>query len=278
MKVTIVTPIHNESANIPELVARIEKTMEAWRSAKSGRDWEHVACDDHSSDNSLSLLRELTGKHPRLRAVQNPKRSGQTGGFETGFRHATGDVIVTMDADLQNLPEEIPYLVEPIEQGRLDLVNAIRMRRQHGSSLIAISKLGNVLIRMLMSCPVSDAASNYTALKAGFAKDLHLIENDHRYLIPILIRRGMDPKRIGELPTRHEPRKHGASKYSAFHKALTGFPELLRCKKRIRSGFYDAGRVPLAAPQAVCQAASSLPLDKGEIQRGSGGTVARSAS
>ena len=83
-----------------------------------------------------------------------------------------------------------------------------------------------------------------------------------------------NPKRIGELPTRHEARKHGASKYSAFRKALTGFPELLRCKKRIRSGFYDAGPAPSAAPQA----ASSLPLDKGEIQRGSGGTVAKGAS
>ena len=239
MKVSVVTPIHNESANIPELVRRIEAAMEAWRNAGPDRDWEHLACDDHSTDNSLELLRQLSASRPRLRPVQNPKRSGQTGGFETGFRHATGDVIVTMDADLQNQPEEIPLLVAPIAEGRLDLVNAIRTRRQHAGSLIAISKLGNLLIRLLMTCPVSDAASNFTALKASFAKNLRLVENDHRYLIPILVRRGMNPGRIGEINTRHEARKHGASKYGALRKALTGFPELLRCKKRIRKGFYD---------------------------------------
>ncbi|HLX62786.1 MAG TPA: glycosyltransferase family 2 protein [Planctomycetota bacterium] len=239
MKVSVVTPIHNESSNIPELVERIEKTMSAWTALEAGRDWEHVACDDHSSDGSFELLQRLTAAQPHLKPVKNPQRSGQTGGFETGFRHATGDVIVTMDADLQNLPEDIPVLLKPIEEGRLDLVNAIRARRQHAGTLIAISKLGNVLIRRLMVCPVSDAASNFTALKANFAKDLKLVENDHRYLIPILVHRGMDPKRIGETNTRHEARKHGASKYSALRKALTGFPELLRCKKRLRRGFYD---------------------------------------
>lgn len=239
MKVSIVTPIHNETENIPELVVRIETAMEAWRSQKAGRDWEHIACDDHSSDGSLELLKKLAAGHPRLRPVQNPKRSGQTGGFETGFRHAAGQIIVTMDADLQNLPEDIPLLVAPVEEGRLDLCNAIRAKRQHASSLIAISKLGNLLIRMLMACPVSDAASNFTALRASFVQDLRFTENDHRYLIPILIQRGMDPQRIGEVSTRHEARRHGASKYSGLRKALTGFPELLRCKKRLRCGFYD---------------------------------------
>ncbi|MEI6234916.1 MAG: glycosyltransferase family 2 protein [Planctomycetota bacterium] len=238
-KVSVVTPIHNETSNIPELVERIEKTMEAWRTERPGREWEHVACDDHSSDDSLELLQKLVASHPRLRPVLNPKRSGQTGGFETGFRHATGDVIVTMDADLQNQPEDIPLLLKPIDEGSLDLVNAIRTRRQHASSLIAISKLGNYLIRWLMVCPVSDAASNFTALKSSFAKNLTLVENDHRYVIPIFVHRGMDPKRIGEASTRHEARKHGSSKYSAFRKALTGFPELLRCKKRIKLGFYN---------------------------------------
>ena len=239
MFVSIVTPIHNEEANIPELVARIERTMETWRAARPGNEWEHLACDDHSSDRSLALLRELGSGHPRLRPVQNPQRSGQTGGFQTGITHARGDVLVTMDADLQNFPEEIPLLLQPLEEGRLDLVNAVRTQRQHARTLIAISKLGNVLIRGLLTCPVSDAASNFTAFKAAFAQGLKLIENDHRYLIPILVRRGLQAGRIGEVPTRHQARRQGASKYGAVRKALTGFPELLRCKRRIKTGFYD---------------------------------------
>lgn len=238
-KVSVVTPIHNEEASIPELVERIARTMEAWRQRAAGLEWEHLACDDHSTDGSLALLKKLAQGNPRLRPVQNPRRAGQTGGFETGFRHATGDVVVTMDADLQNFPEDIPLLLAPLEAGTLDLTNAIRSKRQHAGSLIAISKLGNLLIRMLMTCPVQDAASNFTALPARLAKGLTLLENDHRYLIPILVRRGLDPRRIGDVVTRHEARKHGASKYKALRKALTGFPELLRCRRRLQVGFYD---------------------------------------
>ena len=129
MKVSIITPIHNETSNIPELVDRIEKTMESWRALEAGRDWEHVACDDHSTDGSLEMLKDLAKTHTHLKPVQNPKRSGQTGGFETGFRNATGDVVVTMDADLQNQPEDILLLLKPIEEGKLDLVNAIRTKQ-----------------------------------------------------------------------------------------------------------------------------------------------------
>ncbi len=236
--VSIVTPIHNEEENIPELVERIATTMEAWRKQGEGREWEHLACDDHSTDQSFELLNKLAKAQPTLRPLKNPRRSGQTGGFETGFRHAKGDTVVTMDADLQNYPEDIPALLEPLEKGALDLTNAVRMKRKHGTSLIAISRLGNLLIRMLMTCPVSDAASNFTALPAHLARGLKLQENDHRYVIPILIHRGLDAKRVGDVPTRHAARKHGASKYQAFRKALTGFPELLRCKRRLKQGHY----------------------------------------
>jgi len=238
-KVSIVTPIHNEEANIPELVERIDKTMEAWRAKAPAREWEHLACDDHSTDGSLALLKKLAETHSRLRPLQNLKRSGQTGGFETGFRHATGDYIVTMDADLQNFPEDIPQLLEPIETGRLDLTNAIRMKRQHGLAMILISRGGNLLIRTFLTCPVSDAASNFTALPAKYAKDLTLAENDHRYVIPIFVRRGLDPQRIGDVETRHTARRHGASKYKVIKKALTGVPELFRFRRRLKQGFYD---------------------------------------
>ena len=125
------------------------------------------------------------------------------------------------------------------------------MKRRHGTSLIAISKLGNLLMRLLMTCPVSDAASNFTALPAMRTRGLTLLENDHRYVIPILIRRGLDPKRVGDVPTRHAPRRHGASKYKALRKALTGFPELLRCKRRLKQGYYDLKQVDAGAQEAT---------------------------
>lgn len=258
-KVSIVTPIHNEEESIPELVERITTTMEAWRKQAPGREWEHLACDDLSSDGSLALLKKLAEANPRLRPVQNPKRSGQTGGFETGFRHATGDYIVTMDADLQNYPEDIPKLLEPIEQGRLDLTNAVRMRRKHSLAMILISKGGNLLIHTFLTCPVSDAASNFTALPAKFAKNLTLIENDHRYVIPIFARRGLDPKRIGDVETRHTARKHGASKYKVIKKAITGVPELFRFRGRLKRGFYDDKGAAPAEARAQQQAVAGKP-------------------
>jgi len=245
VKVSIITPIHNERDNILELVERIEQTMEKWRVEGENRDWEHLACDDHSTDDGPALLRSLAAAgHPKLRPLRNPKRSGQTGGFETGFRAATGEVVLTMDADLQNYPEDIPLLLQPLLEDRLDLVNAIREKRRHSPVLVAVSRLGNLLIRMLMTCPVGDAASNFTAVRARYIKDLHLLENDHRYLIPILIRRGLEPKRIGEVGTRHAARKHGTSKYKALRKAWRGFPELLRCRRRLAAGFYDVEGPP----------------------------------
>jgi glycosyltransferase involved in cell wall biosynthesis len=257
-KVSIVIPIHNEEENLPELMARVTKTLEAWRAARPGSDWECLACDDHSTDKSLSVLKKLAVASPRLRPLRNPKRSGQTGGFQTGFSHATGDTIVTMDADLQSYPEDIPLLLEPVEQGRLDLANALRVRRQHSRWLVAISRGGNLLIRLFLTCPVQDAASNFTALPARLVKDLTLVENDHRYLIPILIRRGLDPTRVGDVPTRHAPRKHGVSKYTVLRKALTGIPELLRFRRRLETGFYDwRGAPPPAPPKAPHRAPSS---------------------
>lgn len=238
-KVSIVTPLHNEERNLEELVQRIAATLEAWRAARPGAEWEHLACDDHSTDGSLALLRKLAETNPRLRPLQNPRRSGQTGGFETGFRHAAGDVIVTLDADLQNYPEDIPLLLEPLEAGRLDLTNAVRLGRRHSLPMILISRGGNLLIRSLLTCPVSDAASNFTALPARLARELTLVENDHRYLIPILVRRGLDPGRIGDIGTRHAARKHGASKYKVLKKALSGIPELFRFRRRLKAGFYD---------------------------------------
>ncbi|MCK6472580.1 MAG: glycosyltransferase family 2 protein [Planctomycetes bacterium] len=254
--VTVVTPIHNEEACIPELVERVERTMEQWREGVEGREWEHLACDDHSTDGSFALLQKLHETHPRLRVERNPRRSGQTGGFETGFRHAKCDWVVTMDADLQLFPEDIPLLLAPIEEGRLDLTNAIRTKRRHAASLIAISRLGNLLIRMLLTCPVADAASNFTALPAKLAKNLTLVENDHRYIIPILVRRGLDPKRVGDVDVRHAARKHGASKYKALRKAVTGFPELLRFRKRLKRGAYDLGA---GTPVLDASAAKSEP-------------------
>lgn len=238
-RVSIVTPIHDEEANLAELCNRIASTMEAWRSERAGTDWELLACDDASSDESLEVLRAIAKREPRVRPLSNLRRSGQTGGFVTGFAAASGDVVVTMDADLQVFPEDIPALLAPLERDERDLTNAVRVGRQHGAASIAISRLGNAALRLLLRVPVADAGSNFTAVRARFVRGLRLVENDHRYLVPILVRRGLDPARVADVPVRHAARRRGASKYRALEKAIGGAPELLRVRRRIASGFYD---------------------------------------
>lgn len=255
MKVTIVTPIYNEEENLRDLVERVRQVMEAWRAEHPGSDWEMLACDDCSTDGGPAILAELAAENPRLRSLRNPSRGGQTAALATGFRHASGDVVIAMDADLQVLPEDLPLLLAEIESGRAELVNARRVRRQHNWILRATSFLGNAAMRLLFRVPVRDAASNYMAVRTKYLKDLPLIHNDHRYLVPILMRRGVG--RIVEVDVRHEARRRGKSKYGIL-KGIDGLPEMIRAYLRIKRGYYDIlaahSGAERALPDAGCEA------------------------
>ncbi len=230
-RLTIVCPVHNEKDSLRELASRISQTLD---SRYGNLAWELILADDHSTDGSWNLARSLAAEDNRIRPIRNPVRSGQTGGFKTGFEHAHGEIVVTIDADLQLLPEDIPLLVDEMNKG-FDLVNAARARRRHGAAIKLASYIYNLLMKLFFHSPVSDAASNFTAIRAEFLRGLPLVGNDHRYLLPILQYRGLT--RIGEIRVRHRERKQGKSKYSLM-KAVTGFPELLAVYFRIRRGVY----------------------------------------
>jgi glycosyltransferase involved in cell wall biosynthesis len=232
VKYSVVFPIHNEAENIPELVARLRATMDAYAGPN---DWEALMVDDHSSDDTLAVLCAEAARCPNIRVLVHKTNRGQTGGFATGFRNARGDVVVTMDADLQVLPEDVPRLLDKMAQ-RYDLVNAVRMKRQHEPLIRLSSRFYNLLMRLFFQCSVIDAASNFTAIRTEYVRGVRLVENDHRYIIPIVERRG--GRRIAEVAVRHEARKHGKSKYG-ISKAFSGTPELLRAWRRLRTGFYD---------------------------------------
>ncbi|MCX7804313.1 MAG: glycosyltransferase family 2 protein [Planctomycetota bacterium] len=259
MRVTIVTPIYNEEGNLRELADRVVKVMEAWRAGHPAADWEMLACDDCSTDGGPAILEELAAKNPRLRVLRNPSRGGQTAALAAGFRHASGDVVVTMDADLQVFPEDLPLLLAEIESGRAELVNGRRARRQHNCILRATSALGNAAMRLLFRVPVRDAASNYMAVMARYLKDLPLAGNDHRYLVPILMRRGV--RKIVEVAVRHEARRSGRSKYGLL-KGIRGLPEMIRAYFRMRRGFYDPVMVA-SGDAGLCPASGRDELSAG---------------
>ena len=232
VKISIISPIRNEEGVVKQLIGRVTKTMKS----NFGDDWEYILVDDASTDNTANMVTGLSKHNNKLVLLSHSKSKGQTGCFKTGFDNAKGKIIVTMDGDLQVLPEEIPKFVEKIDRG-YDVVNGIRENRSHPFWIKLASRVYNTLMLLFFNSPVMDAASNYTAFKADFVKGLPLKDNDHRYIIPIVMRRGA--KRIGEIIIEHSGRNHGKSKYKALPKYIKGLPEIFLALLRIRFGRYD---------------------------------------
>lgn len=229
--ISIIAPVHNEEENIREFVERTASAM----NKSFGDDWQLLLIDDKSTDNSLNIIKVVSAKNARVRYFSHIARRGQAGCFETGFNNASGDIVITIDSDLQVFPEDIPLLIEKMEEG-YELINAIRKKRKHHFLIVISSNIYNMLMKIFFNCPVKDAASNFTAIETKFVKGVKLIENDHRYIIPIAQRRGL--RKISEVDVRHIERKKGKAKYG-LNKAIAGFPELLRAWWRIKNGFYD---------------------------------------
>lgn len=232
IKVSVLSPIRNEEHVIKELVSRVTKVM----NSNYGCNWELIMVNDSSTDNSKNVIEQLAKKNRNLVILNHKKSMGQTGCFKTGFDNAKGDIIVTIDGDLQLCPEDIPKFVGKIKKG-YDVVNAIREHRAHPFWIKLASRIYNVLMLILFDSPVVDAASNFTAFRARFVKNLPLRDNDHRYIIPITIRRGA--KKIGEVIVEHKGRHYGKSKYKSLPKYIKGFPEIFIAWSRIKMGFYD---------------------------------------
>lgn len=232
IRISIISPIKNETQTLKELVKRVSKVM----NSNYRNNWEYVMINDASDDGSKELMESLAKKNSSLIVLNHMKSHGQTGCFETGFKHARGNIIVTMDGDLQVIPEDIPMFISKIEEG-YDVVNGIRENRSHTFWINLASRIYNVLMYMLFQCPVMDGASNFTAFRARYVKSIRLRDNDHRYIIPIVMWRGA--KKIGEVIIKHYPRISGKSKYSSLPKYIKGFPEIFIAFIRIRSGVYD---------------------------------------
>lgn len=232
MEISVIVPVCNEEENLEELVERINETL---KKEYRPEEYEIILIDDFSTDNSLKIMKQLSQKYPQVHYFIHNKRKGQGGCFETGFKNASGKIIITLDADLQVFPEDIPTLIKPLREDGYELVNALRKNRKDRISIKISSYLYNILMKIFFASPVSDAASNFTAIKAEFVKNLSLQKNDHRYIIPILQSRGL--KKITEVAVRHQERKRGKSKYT-LKKSIYGVPELISAYLRIKNQIY----------------------------------------
>lgn len=206
---SIILPIYNEAENIPYLYDELMPVLES-----IGRSFEIIAVDDGSRDNSFALLAALHERDPRLHVVRLRRNFGQTAAFSAGFDRATGATILTMDADLQNSPADIPALLEKIDEG-YDVVSGWRQNRwKEGIAPFFTRRIPSATANWLISTVTGVHLHDYgCALKAycsDVVREINLYGDLHRFIPAVASHYGVS---IAEVPVSYRPRKFGQSKY-----------------------------------------------------------------
>ena len=219
-KISVAIPIYNEQENVPILVEKLKEVLEGM-----GYEWEIVFGDNASNDGSFEILKELHEGDRRIKVVRLSKNFGQTGSLSAALDHASGDVIITMDGDLQNDPADIPLFLDKIKEG-YDIVSGWRYERKDPLTKRVPSKIYNWLASKLTGVKLHDFGCTFKTMRREVVKNLRLYGEMHRYIEALASEMGV---RIAEIKVRHYPRKHGKTKYGA-SRILKGFLDLLTVK------------------------------------------------
>lgn len=205
MKISVVVPIYNEKDNVAILHKKIKDVM-----VKNSYDYEIIFVDDGSGDGTFEVMQQLAKEDKNLKIIRFRRNFGQTAAMAAGFDYAKGDVIVSLDGDLQNDPEDIPALLKKIEEG-YDVVSGWRKNRQDEKKRVAFSKVANWLIGKITKVNLHDYGCSLKAYRSDVAKNLHMYGELHRF-IPVLA--NIYGASITEIPVKHHPRQFGESKYN----------------------------------------------------------------
>jgi len=220
-KISIVIPTFNEEKSIPEFYYELKLVLDNLE-----RPYEIIFVDDASTDNSFDLMEDIYERDETIRIIKFRKNFGQSSAILAGFDHADGDIIITMDADLQNDPKDIPKLLDKINEG-YDVVSGWRAdRKDPFLSKKLPSKLSNWLARKLTGVDIHDFGCTLKAYRRKALSGLELYGEMHRYIPALLSRKGF---RVSEVKVEHHPRKFGESKYG-LSRLLHGFLDLINIK------------------------------------------------
>ena len=214
---SVVFPVYNEEENIPILLREIAAALE-------GRGWtyEIVAVDDGSTDRSLEVLRAGRERYPMLRVLSFEKNSGQTAALDAAWRAAEGMLVVSLDADLQNDPADIPSMIQKLEETKSDMVIGVRVNRQDTWSRKMQSKIGNGVRNWITGDQITDTGCSLKLVKREAIDRVRLFTGMHRFL-PTLVRYA--GYRVIEMPVNHRQRRFGQSKYGAMNRAFRGLAD-----------------------------------------------------
>lgn len=206
MDISIVVPLYNEEESLPELMAWISDVM-----TKNNFKYEVIMVDDGSRDKSWQVVLDLKTKYPSLKGLKFQRNYGKSAALHTGFQEAEGDVVITMDADLQDSPEEAPELHRMITVDGFDIVSGWKKKRHDPISKRFPSKIYNRLVRMVTGIKLHDFNCGLKAYRRDVVKSIEVYGDMHRYMPVIAKAAGF--KNIGEKVVEHQARKFGVSKF-----------------------------------------------------------------
>jgi glycosyltransferase involved in cell wall biosynthesis len=220
MDLSIVIPLYNEDESLPELTAWIERVMLA-----NNYSYEVLFIDDGSTDNSWNVIEQLRSKNENIKAIKFQRNYGKSAALNEGFKAAQGDVIITMDADMQDSPDEIPELRRMVVEEGYDLVSGWKKKRYDNTLTKNIpSKLFNAAARSMSGIKLHDFNCGLKAYRKKVVKSIEVYGEMHRY-VPVLIKwAGL--RKIGEKVVEHRARKYGVTKFG-WSRFVNGFLDLM---------------------------------------------------
>ena len=215
--ISVVIPAYNEAENLAPLLTELELALSA-----VGRSYELVLVDDGSDDGTGALLLEAARRDPRVRPVRLAARSGQSAALAAGFAHLRGRIVVTLDADLQNDPADLPRLLAALEHA--DVVSGIRANRQDPAVRRISSRIANGFRRWVLGDRVTDIGCSFKAYRREALEGLPMFVGVHRFLPALCQFRGA---RLVEVGLSHRPRRLGRSKYGVGNRLWRGLHDLV---------------------------------------------------
>jgi glycosyltransferase involved in cell wall biosynthesis len=219
MDLSIVIPLKDEEESLPELCAWIEKVMQA-----NNYNYEIILMDDGSTDRSWEVIQNLHQKNPRIRGIKFQRNYGKSAALNEGFKVVKGDVVITMDADLQDSPDEIPSLFQMIKNDGFDLVSGWKKKRYDNVLTKNIpSKFFNAVTRRMSGIQLHDFNCGLKAYRRKVVQSIEVYGEMHRY-IPVLAK-WSGFRKIGEKVVEHRPRKYGTTKFG-WERFVNGFLDL----------------------------------------------------
>jgi glycosyltransferase involved in cell wall biosynthesis len=215
---SIVIPTYNEEKNIPMLYKELKSVLDKYQ-------YEIIFVDDGSFDNTFNIIKSVAQKDKKVKLISFKRNYGKSAALSAGFENAKGDIIITLDADLQDDPKEIPRFIEKINQG-YDLVSGWKFKRKDSLTKIISSRFFNFLTSMLTKVKIHDINCGFKAYKKEVVKNINIYGELHRYIPVLAFWKGY---KIGEIKVEHHPRMYGKSKYGAT-RLFKGFLDLITVK------------------------------------------------